>query len=84
MLFCEVLSTKILAAILARVLAHVAKAQVPVILCVNKIDKLKDKQAVLPFLADIGKKYQPDDLFPLLGILYAAKNLQCFDEIRCQ
>ena len=49
----------------ARVLAHVAKAQVPVILCVNKIDKLKDKQAVLPFLADIGKKYQPDDLFPL-------------------
>jgi GTP-binding protein Era len=25
----------------ARVLAHVAKAQVPVILCVNKIDKLK-------------------------------------------
>jgi GTPase Era involved in 16S rRNA processing len=35
------------------------------ILCVNKIDKLKDKQAVLPFLADIGKKYQPDDLFPL-------------------
>ncbi|CAC9434502.1 GTP-binding protein Era [uncultured Gammaproteobacteria bacterium] len=49
----------------ARVLAHVTKAQVPVILCVNKIDKLKDKQAVLPFLADIGKKYQPDDLFPL-------------------
>jgi GTPase Era involved in 16S rRNA processing len=43
----------------ARVLAHVTKAQVPVILCVNKIDKLKDKQAVLPFLADIGKKYQP-------------------------
>ena len=49
----------------ARALEHVAKAQVPVILCVNKIDKLKDKSAVLPFLAEIGKKYQPDDLFPL-------------------
>jgi GTP-binding protein Era len=49
----------------ARVLEHVSKAQVPVILCVNKIDKLKDKQAVLPFLAEIGQKYQPDDLFPL-------------------
>ena len=49
----------------ARVLEHVSKAQVPVILCVNKIDKLKDKTAVLPFLEEIGGKYQPDDLFPL-------------------
>ncbi|SHE20633.1 GTP-binding protein Era [Bathymodiolus brooksi thiotrophic gill symbiont] len=49
----------------ARVLEHVSKAKVPVILCVNKIDKLRSKQAVLPFLEKIGKKYQPNDFFPL-------------------
>ncbi|CAC9434962.1 GTP-binding protein Era [uncultured Gammaproteobacteria bacterium] len=49
----------------ARVLEHVSKAEVPVILCVNKIDKLRSKQAVLPFLEKIGKKYQPNDFFPL-------------------
>lgn len=49
----------------ARVLEHVSKAEVPVILCVNKIDKLKSKQAVLPFLEKIGQKYQPNDFFPL-------------------
>ncbi|MDC9714533.1 MAG: GTPase Era [Gammaproteobacteria bacterium] len=49
----------------ARVLEHVSRAEVPVILCVNKIDKLKSSQAVLPFLEKIGQKYQPSDLFPL-------------------
>lgn len=49
----------------ARVLEHVSKTQVPVILCVNKIDKLKDKRAMLPFLKKIEKKYQANDLFPL-------------------
>ncbi len=49
----------------ARVLEHVSKAQAPVILCVNKIDKFRDKRAVLPFLGEIGKKYQANDLFPL-------------------
>lgn len=49
----------------ARVLEHVSKVQVPVILCINKIDKLKDKRATLPFLEKIGKKYQASDLFPL-------------------
>ncbi len=49
----------------ARVLEHVSRAEVPVILCVNKIDKLRSKQAVLPFLEKIGKKYQPNDFFPL-------------------
>ncbi len=49
----------------ARVLEHVSKTQVPVILCVNKLDKFKDKKVILPFLEEIGEKYQPDDLFPL-------------------
>jgi len=49
----------------ARVLEHVSQVDVPVILCVNKIDKLKTAQEVLPFLEKIGQKYQPTDMFPL-------------------
>lgn len=49
----------------ARVLEHVSKAEVPVILCVNKIDKFKSNHEVLPFLEKIGQKYQPNDMFPL-------------------
>jgi GTP-binding protein Era len=49
----------------ARVLEHVSKSEVPVILCVNKIDKLKSNHDVLPFSKKIAEKYQPNDLFPL-------------------
>ncbi len=49
----------------SRVLEHVSQVDVPVILCVNKIDKLKTAQEVLPFLEKVGQKYQPTDLFPL-------------------
>jgi GTP-binding protein Era len=49
----------------ARVLEHVSQVDVPVILCVNKIDKLKAAHEVLPFLEKIGQKYQPTDMFPL-------------------
>jgi len=49
----------------ARVLEHVSQVEVPVILCINKIDKLKSAQEVLPFLERIGQKYQPTGLFPL-------------------
>jgi GTP-binding protein Era len=48
-----------------RVLEHVRKASVPVILCVNKIDKLSSTHKVLPFLEKISEKYQPNDLFPM-------------------
>jgi len=49
----------------ARVLEHVSQVDVPVILCINKIDKLKTAQEVLPFLEKVGQKYQPTELFPL-------------------
>lgn len=48
-----------------RVLEHVTQVDVPVIMCINKIDKLKTAQEVLPFLEKVGQKYQPTDLFPL-------------------
>lgn len=49
----------------ARVLEHVSQVDVPVVMCINKIDKLASPQAVLPFLEKISHKYQPTDLFPL-------------------
>lgn len=49
----------------ARVLEHVSQVDVPVILCINKIDNLNTPQEVLPFLEKVGQKYQPTDLFPL-------------------
>ncbi|SHN90026.1 GTP-binding protein Era [Bathymodiolus heckerae thiotrophic gill symbiont] len=48
-----------------RVLEHVSQVDVPVIMCINKIDKLVSHQAVLPFIEKISEKYQPTDLFPL-------------------
>ena len=49
----------------ARVLEHVEQIDVPVVMCINKIDKLKNQEAVLPFLQTIAHKYQPTELFPL-------------------
>ncbi len=49
----------------ARVFEHIGQVQVPVILCINKLDKLKNTQQVLPFLDTVGKKCQPTELFPL-------------------
>ncbi|QKQ24128.1 GTPase Era [Candidatus Ruthia endofausta] len=49
----------------SRVLEHIRQVKVPVILCINKIDKLKSAQEVLPFLDKVSQKYQPTDLFPL-------------------
>ncbi|MBE8190260.1 MAG: GTPase Era [Candidatus Thioglobus sp.] len=48
-----------------RVLEHISKVEVPVILCINKIDKFASVQAVLPFLQKINQKYQAAETFPL-------------------
>lgn len=48
-----------------RVLEHVSKSNMPVILCVNKIDKLASQSDVLPFLQNVSEKYQPTEVFPL-------------------
>ncbi|WP_024792113.1 GTPase Era, partial [Candidatus Ruthturnera calyptogenae] len=49
----------------SRVLEHITRIKTPVILCINKIDKLKYAKEVLPFLDKVSQKYQPTDLFPL-------------------
>jgi GTP-binding protein Era len=48
-----------------RVLEHINALEVPVIVCVNKIDKLSNAEVVLPFLQKISQQYSPQDLFPL-------------------
>jgi len=62
-----------------RVLEHVSQVDVPVILCINKIDNLKTAQEVLPFLEKVGKKYQPTDLFPLSA--YSKKDTAALREL---
>ncbi len=49
----------------SRVLEHIEKAEVPVVLCINKIDKLANPQDILPYLQKIGDKYQADEIFPM-------------------
>ena len=48
-----------------RVLEHINKTDIPVIVCINKIDKLKSTDEVLPFIQLVGEKYQPNEIFPL-------------------
>ncbi len=48
-----------------RVMEHLTKIKVPVILCVNKIDILNSKNEVLPYLENLGEKFQANQVFPL-------------------
>ena len=48
-----------------RVMEHLTKIEVPIILCVNKIDKLNIKDEVLPYLENLGEKFQAKEVFPL-------------------
>ena len=49
----------------ARVLEHLSKVDIPVILCVNKVDKLNSIEQVLPYLETLGEKFKANDVFPL-------------------
>jgi GTP-binding protein Era len=48
-----------------RVMEHLTKIKVPVILCVNKIDNLNTKDKILPYLEKLGEKFQANEVFPL-------------------
>ena len=49
----------------SRALEHVSQSDVPVIVCINKIDKLKSVQSVIPFMKTVSEKYTPTELYPL-------------------
>ena len=48
-----------------RVMEHLSKIKVPIILCVKKIDNLSTKDEILPYLEDLGEKFQANEVFPL-------------------
>ena len=48
-----------------RVMEHLTKIKVPIILCVNKIDNLNTKDEILPYLENLGEKFQANEVFPL-------------------
>lgn len=49
----------------ARVIEHLSKANVPVILCINKIDKASSIDKILPFLESLSEKFKASEVFPL-------------------
>ena len=48
-----------------RVMEHLTKIEVPIFLCVNKIDNLNTKDEILPYLENLGEKFQANEVFPL-------------------
>jgi GTP-binding protein Era len=55
------------------------RAGIPVILAVNKVDRVKDKQAMLPFFAEAGKKYPFVEIIPVSAL--KGDNLEQLEQI---
>ena len=49
----------------ARVLEHLSRVNVPILLCINKIDKASSIEKILPFLESLNEKFQATEIFPL-------------------
>jgi len=49
-------------------LGLLAETQAPVILVVNKVDRVHPKERLLPFLEEMGRRYAFQDLFPLSAL----------------
>lgn len=50
------------------VLKRIKQASVPVILAVNKVDKIDDKESLLPFLQQLSEKHPFKDIIPLSAL----------------
>ncbi|HGG58491.1 MAG TPA: GTPase Era [Gammaproteobacteria bacterium] len=48
-----------------RALDFIAETGLPVVLILNKVDRIKDKAALLPFLGEVGEKHPFDQIIPL-------------------
>ena len=49
----------------ARVLEHLSRVDVPVLLCINKIDKASTVDKILPFLEILSEKFNATEVFPI-------------------
>lgn len=61
-----------------RIFKKLHAAGLPVILVVNKIDKIKDKQAMLAFFADAKKKYPFEQIVPVSAL--KSTNLEVLEQ----
>jgi GTP-binding protein Era len=61
-----------------QVLDKLRHAKTPVILAVNKVDQVKDKDALLPFLADLSQKMKFAEVIPLSAL--RGKNLEILEQ----
>lgn len=50
------------------VLSHFAEVQVPVILAINKVDQVDDKQQLLPFIEDVAARYAFKHIVPVSAL----------------
>lgn len=65
-----------------KVLALVAQSEVPVILAVNKVDRVKQKEALLPFLSEMSARHDFAEIVPLSA--KNGKNLQSLEALVLQ
>ena len=63
----------------ARIFAKLENAGIPVILVVNKIDKIKDKQEMLAFFAEAEKKYPFAGIIPVSAL--KSTNLEQLEQL---
>ena len=61
-----------------QVLEKVRRCGTPVILAVNKVDQIKDKESLLPFLAGISEKMDFAEVIPLSAL--RGKNLEILEQ----
>lgn len=50
------------------VLSHLGDVQAPVILAINKVDQVDDKQALLPFIEDVAARYPFKHIVPVSAL----------------
>lgn len=62
-----------------KVLALVAQSEVPAILVVNKVDRVKQKETLLPFLSEMAGRHAFTEIIPLSA--KSGKNLERLEEL---
>ncbi len=61
------------------IIEKLKRVDVPVILAVNKVDRVKDKQAMLPFLSGVGEKYPFAEIIPVSAL--KGNNLEQLEQL---
>ncbi len=62
-------------------LTQVKEANCPVVLVINKIDRMKDKSALLPILEDAKSRYEFEDIIPISAL--HDKNMNTLTNVLC-